>query len=194
MIQRWIVGSLMFFSLLGLTWGRLPDSADASPLPLAQAKRPTQERGNTTTPSRSAADKTPRVVPDEARDLPPPTRDTSPAAAGTLGGLDDSVTTAADELNYQSRRRALVAGISIFVVSIFLGVELINRVPATLHTPLMSGSNAISGITVVGALIAASAGLGLAPFLGFLAAVLAMINVVGGFLVTHRMLKMFKRR
>ena len=84
--------------------------------------------------------------------------------------------------------------LTIFVLAIFVGFELISKVPATLHTPLMSGSNAISGITVVGAIIAAGA-IGVAtPTLGFVATVLAMINVVGGFLVTHRMLRMFKRR
>jgi H+-translocating NAD(P) transhydrogenase subunit alpha len=100
----------------------------------------------------------------------------------------------ARELRRERRLRGPVSGITIFVIAIFLGVELINRVPATLHTPLMSGSNAISGITVVGAIIAAGVGGRVAPFLGFVAVVLAMINVAGGFLVTHRMLMMFKRR
>jgi len=81
----------------------------------------------------------------------------------------------------------------ILVLSIFLGFELIAKVPATLHTPLMSGSNAISGITVVGALIAAgtSSSLTLSTILGTLAVIFATINVVGGYLVTDRMLKMF---
>jgi H+-translocating NAD(P) transhydrogenase subunit alpha len=90
-------------------------------------------------------------------------------------------------------RQTLTVSITIFVLAIFVGFELITKVPATLHTPLMSGSNAISGITVVGALIAAGASYGVAPFLGFVAVILATINVAGGFLVTHRMLKMFKR-
>ncbi len=98
------------------------------------------------------------------------------------------------QLRRERRLRSLVSSITIFVIAIFLGVELINRVPATLHTPLMSGSNAISGITVVGAVIVAGVGGRVAPFLGFAAVVLAMINVVGGYLVTHRMLLMFKRR
>jgi NAD(P) transhydrogenase subunit alpha len=92
------------------------------------------------------------------------------------------------------RRLLLVSGISIFVLAVFVGFEVISKVPATLHTPLMSGSNAISGITIVGSIIAASAGYTFASFLGFLAVILAMVNVVGGFLVTHRMLLMFKRR
>lgn len=87
---------------------------------------------------------------------------------------------------------AFIAGVVVFALATFLGVELINRVPPTLHTPLMSGSNAISGITVVGALIVAGSGRGwLAEALGFLAIVFAMINVAGGYAVTDRMLKMF---
>ncbi|MEQ8274100.1 MAG: NAD(P) transhydrogenase subunit alpha [Deltaproteobacteria bacterium] len=89
----------------------------------------------------------------------------------------------------------LVTGITIFVLSIFVGVEIITKVPPTLHTPLMSGSNAISGITIAGALISAGADQGaLTTYLGFAALVFATINVVGGFFVTHRMLDMFKRK
>jgi len=89
----------------------------------------------------------------------------------------------------------LVLLITIFVLAIFVGFEVITKVPPTLHTPLMSGSNAISGITIVGAIV--SAGLQvtwLTILLGFLAIVFAMINVVGGFVVTDRMLSMFKRK
>lgn len=89
---------------------------------------------------------------------------------------------------------ALITGIVIFVLATYLGAELIGRVPPTLHTPLMSGGNAISGITVVGAIIVASAGLGwISTILGFLAVVFAMMNVVGGYAVTDRMLQMFKK-
>ncbi len=87
-----------------------------------------------------------------------------------------------------------MVSLTIFVLAIFLGVELINKVPPTLHTPLMSGSNAISGITVAGALIAAGTELESSTWIGFFAVVFAMINVVGGFLVTHRMLRMFRRK
>jgi len=88
-----------------------------------------------------------------------------------------------------------VAQLTLFVLAIFLGVVLITKVPPTLHTPLMSGSNAISGITVVGALIAAGSDSGmLINVLGFIAVVLATINVIGGFMVTNRMLAMFKRK
>ena len=83
----------------------------------------------------------------------------------------------------------------VLMLSIFLGFELISKVPATLHTPLMSGANAISGITVVGALISAGAGLAeVATWLGALAVVFATVNVVGGYLVTNRMLGMFRKK
>jgi len=83
----------------------------------------------------------------------------------------------------------------ILILSIFLGFELINKVPATLHTPLMSGSNAISGITLIGALVSAGSGASqLATVLGTAAVALATINVVGGYLVTDRMLGMFKKK
>jgi NAD(P) transhydrogenase subunit alpha len=89
---------------------------------------------------------------------------------------------------------SLINGLVIFVLATFLGAALIGRVPPTLHTPLMSGSNAISGITVVGALIVAAAGLGwISTVLGFLAVVFAMLNVIGGYVVTDRMLLMFKK-
>ncbi len=90
---------------------------------------------------------------------------------------------------------ALIAGIVVFVLATFLGVELIHRVPTTLHTPLMSGANAISGITIVGAILVAGAGLGwISSVLGFLAVVFAMMNVAGGYAVTDRMLQMFKKK
>ncbi len=89
----------------------------------------------------------------------------------------------------------LVALVTIFVLAIFLGFEVITKVPPTLHTPLMSGSNAISGITVVGALMAAGAGEGTtSTVLGFVAVIFASVNVVGGFLVSHRMLAMFRKK
>jgi len=89
----------------------------------------------------------------------------------------------------------LMVSIYIFVLATFVGVEVISKVPPLLHTPLMSGSNAISGITIVGSLIAAGEGHGgLSVILGMIAVVFAMINVVGGFMVTDRMLKMFKKQ
>lgn len=88
----------------------------------------------------------------------------------------------------------LLVSLYIFVLAIFVGFEVITKVPPLLHTPLMSGANAISGITVVGALISAGAGhSGVSTLLGLIAVILATINVVGGFLVTDRMLEMFKK-
>jgi NAD(P) transhydrogenase subunit alpha len=90
---------------------------------------------------------------------------------------------------------SFVIALTVFVLAFFVGFEVITKVPPTLHTPLTSGSNAVSGITIVGAIL--SAGLQatmLTTILGFLAVVVATINVVGGFLVTNRMLQMFKRK
>jgi NAD(P) transhydrogenase subunit alpha len=85
--------------------------------------------------------------------------------------------------------------LTVFVLAVFIGVEVITKIPPTLHTPLMSGSNAISGIALVGAVLAAGTGDGILPkMLGCIAVTLATINVVGGFMVTHRMLGMFRRK
>jgi NAD(P) transhydrogenase subunit alpha len=84
--------------------------------------------------------------------------------------------------------------LTIFVLALFIGFEVITKVPPILHTPLMSGSNAVSGITIIGSLISAGTQYTLlTTILGFIAVVFATINVVGGFLVTHRMLRMFKK-
>ncbi|HUW81398.1 MAG TPA: NAD(P) transhydrogenase subunit alpha [Phycisphaerae bacterium] len=88
----------------------------------------------------------------------------------------------------------LVMALTVFVLAIFVGFEIITKVPPTLHTPLMSGSNAISGITLIGALLSAGTQhTTLTTMLGLLAVIFATINVVGGFLVTHRMLRMFRK-
>jgi NAD(P) transhydrogenase subunit alpha len=90
---------------------------------------------------------------------------------------------------------ALLIGLYVFVLAIFVGFEIITKIPPTLHTPLMSGANAISGITVVGALYAAKEGsTELSSILGFAAIIVATINVVGGFMVTDRMLAMFSKK
>ncbi len=93
----------------------------------------------------------------------------------------------------------LISILTLFVLAIFVGFEIITKVPPTLHTPLMSGSNAISGITIVGAILAAGAEVlqgesSLFLWLGLAAVVFATINVVGGFMVTHRMLSMFQKK
>lgn len=90
---------------------------------------------------------------------------------------------------------AFAVTLTVFVLAMFVGFEVIRKVPPTLHTPLMSGSNAISGITIVGAILSAGLNLtALTTTLAFVAVAFATINVVGGFLVTHRMLEMFKRK
>ena len=88
-----------------------------------------------------------------------------------------------------------MAALTIFMLAIFVGFEIITKIPPTLHTPLMSGSNAISGITLVGAILAAGGGHPFAAWtFGLLAVIMATVNVVGGFLVTNRMLEMFRRK
>lgn len=90
---------------------------------------------------------------------------------------------------------SLIAGIVVFTLATFIGFEIINKIPPTLHTPLMSGSNAISGISLVGALlVSGERNWSLAVILGLIAVILSTINVVGGFLVTDRMLQMFKKK
>lgn len=94
-----------------------------------------------------------------------------------------------------SRSEALIASLTIFSLAVFVGFEIITKVPPTLHTPLMSGSNAISGISLVGAaLVTGGSSHGFASFLGMLAVALAAVNVVGGFMVTDRMLSMFQKK
>ncbi len=90
----------------------------------------------------------------------------------------------------------VLIGLYIFVLALFAGAELISKVPQTLHTPLMSGANAISGIAILGALLAAgnSSELNATSIVGILAVIFATINVVGGYMVTDRMLQMFKKK
>jgi NAD(P) transhydrogenase subunit alpha len=90
---------------------------------------------------------------------------------------------------------SLVAALTVFVLAVFVGFEIITKIPPTLHTPLMSGSNAISGITLIGAVLSAGAQhTELTKWLGLAAVIFATINVVGGFMVTNRMLSMFRRK
>ena len=123
----------------------------------------------------------------------------APAPAATTADPGTSLVEASEETvegeaGSGSRNKAMIAALTIFVLAIFIGFEIITKVPPTLHTPLMSGSNAISGITLVGAVIVAGASGGVAPLLGMVAVSLATVNVIGGFLVTHRMLSMFVKR
>lgn len=109
---------------------------------------------------------------------------------------DAALTTAGAEAPHAGVLTQLGVSLVVFLLAILLGFEVISKVPATLHTPLMSGSNAISGITIVGALVIAGSveTVWIKYVLGFLAMVFATVNVVGGFFVTDRMLAMFKRK
>ena len=89
---------------------------------------------------------------------------------------------------------ALIPLLTIFMLAVFVGFEIITKVPPLLHTPLMSGSNAISGITIIGAMLSVASSNETTTILGFLALVIATVNVVGGFLVTHRMLGRFRKK
>ncbi len=120
---------------------------------------------------------------------------TCPCSGSDGNPTADSSSTVADDLpeTWDNRRKTLIASLTIFVLAVFVGFEIITKIPPTLHTPLMSGSNAISGITVVGAIIATGTAVNQASWIGCLAVAMASINVVGGFLVTGRMLAMFKK-
>lgn len=89
---------------------------------------------------------------------------------------------------------AFISVLTIFVLAMFVGWMVITKVPPLLHTPLMSGTNAVSGITIIGAMLAVASPNQFTTILGFLAVVFATVNVVGGFLVTNRMLSMFKKK
>jgi NAD(P) transhydrogenase subunit alpha len=119
-------------------------------------------------------------------------------------GINNIILFAAESVNtagQAAQPASIVINVTIFVLACFVGYEVITKIPPLLHTPLMSGSNAISGITLVGSLVAAGSGFAaffsrdaLISVLGFVAVVFATINVVGGFVVTDRMLGMFKRK
>ncbi len=146
-------------------------------------------------PVAEPTDAGPEADPEGARaaEEPEPVEEAEPAAPQPATIPSPVADTPAAERNALT---PLVASLTIFVLAVFVGFEVITKVPPTLHTPLMSGSNAISGITLVGALVAAGAGHGhtWATLLGTVAVALATVNVVGGFLVTHRMLQMFRKK
>ena len=121
--------------------------------------------------------------------------ETEPKEPGASIDPEDGETGVSPPSEDNSKYAALLASLTIFVLAVFVGFEVITKVPPTLHTPLMSGSNAISGITIVGALLATGYGANwFVAFVGMIALILATINVVGGFLVTHRMLEMFRKK
>lgn len=121
--------------------------------------------------------------------------DTKSETAKQSGPPTEDLSTPADVPTGTTRvNSGRLAALTIFVLAVFVGFEVITKVPPTLHTPLMSGSNAISGITIVGAMIVAGHEFWHSHWLGMMAIALATVNVVGGFLVTHRMLAMFRKR
>lgn len=123
------------------------------------------------------------------------TSDRKPEAVKLEAAVADSMHADQPEGKKFTRTQVLVGSLTVFTLAVLVGFEIISKVPPTLHTPLMSGSNAISGITIVGALIAAGNQQGgFASFLGLVAILFANVNVVGGFCVTHRMLLMFKKK
>ncbi len=176
------IASVLFLAVLilgGWSW-----SQDSSPSDLdSPAAEPASGTEGTST---AAAD-----GPIEIAQNSMAATDDSPAAGDDVAAVAEA-----------APRQGMITNLTIFVLAVFLGIEVISKVPPTLHTPLMSGSNAISGIALVGAVIVASAVVdelsplvgGFARFLGFIAVTLAMINAVGGFMVTHRMLSMFNRK
>ena len=173
-----VVGAFVIAALLGC--GRAPEAApverngDAAS---ATSVIPDAERNQAVT------EETP-----EATDVTPDATEETPLAEDltVVGDVSDS--------RGFTRTDELLAAITIFTLAIFVGFELITKVPPTLHTPLMSGSNAISGITLVGAILMAGSNSWWAALCGMIAVTLASINVVGGFLVTDRMLSMFQKR
>jgi NAD(P) transhydrogenase subunit alpha len=162
-------------------------------------KSPADKQANT---DKAAAEETQAEQPEpEAEDELTATGMDSDSAAEKSGEKKKSsepVTVIEEEEDQSATSEAKgpdrLAAVTVFVLAIFVGFEVITKVPPTLHTPLMSGSNAVSGITVVGAIVVAGQQGWLSSWLGMVAVALAMVNVVGGFLVTHRMLAMFKKR
>lgn len=171
-------------------WGLL--FAVVSVFLLAQVvAQPARQTAPATAPAaRRTAPAQPRTAPTPRAAQRQTTATSTSAAASTVAasGQPSKKAKAPEQLP------PLLVGLYIFLLAIFLGFELISKVPPTLHTPLMSGANAISGITIVGALFCARySNASAASVLGLLAVICAMINVVGGFLVTDRMLRMFRK-
>ncbi|MCA9122020.1 MAG: NAD(P) transhydrogenase subunit alpha [Planctomycetales bacterium] len=131
---------------------------------------------------------------EEQAETPEAAEETTPAPATPReekAAASPAVESGTADSNSNVRR--VIGSLTVFVLAVFVGFEVITKVPPTLHTPLMSGSNAISGITLVGAVIVAAT-MNFSGFIGFIAVTLATVNAVGGFMVTHRMLAMFKKR
>ncbi len=178
-----VIGLVLLATLLGgLLFAQdneSPSPSDAAP---PEQVEETPEEGSETEPEAKAAAVTTPAEETAASEV-------APAPVGTATKASSEPAQAVDYALLQ----VLFLLLTIFVLAVFLGIELIAKVPPTLHTPLMSGANAISGITLVGAVIVA-ASVSFSGFVGFIAVTLATVNAVGGFMVTHRMLAMFKKR
>lgn len=177
----------------GIT-GKEPGRKAPSPIAPTDTSESDDDTTNRTGDEPNGADNA--NVETQPRPEPKPKPKKSSVANQEKKDANDGEESGVGENAVEPRHKALLAGLTIFVLAIFVGFEVITKVPPTLHTPLMSGSNAISGITLVGAVTVTGMGtaISLAAFTGFIAIVLATINVVGGFFVTHRMLSMFKKR
>lgn len=114
--------------------------------------------------------------------------------AGEVAQLASEATRIAAESGGGDHGSALVVGLTVLVLAVFVGYHVVWRVTPALHSPLMGVTNAISSVIIVGALIAAGSGAGFSEIVGFIAVTLASVNIFGGFLVTHRMLSMFKKK
>ena len=152
-------------------------------------------------------DEAPDSAPDDTAAVTSPAEDQAAVAASKVKDVSPADETVAASLPTEDQpvvkpsavaedgSEKLLLMLTVFTLAVFVGVEIITKIPPTLHTPLMSGSNAISGVTLIGALLATGSGQGaFASFLGFFVVVFATVNCVGGFLVTHRMLDMFRKK
>ncbi len=184
-----VIGLVLLASLIGgllLAQVEAPDEKAAPASPSDKPAVATEAKAEET-----KAEETAEVTSDaevEAVATPP---EAEPGAESEVKPDAEPEPTPKTDVNENVRR--VIASLTIFVLAVFVGFEVITKVPPTLHTPLMSGSNAISGITLVGAVIVA-ASISFSGFVGFIAVTLATVNAVGGFMVTHRMLAMFKKR
>lgn len=186
MNQHWTLLLVAAILSLALATGSVAGQTDTA----APPKEPVAAK-----PKKAAEPAAPKAVDEIAEPTPSPTS-TRP--------LPRSVTADSVAAKSQNRQTMFIISVTIFTLAVFVGLEIIAKVPPTLHTPLCSGSNAISGITVVGSIVVAGSSFYLhgewswlrllATLSGIVAVALAMTNVVGGFLVTHRMLGMFKAK
>jgi NAD(P) transhydrogenase subunit alpha len=180
-----VIGLVLLATLIGGLLFAQGVATDDPPAASPSDKKAVADEAESEETAEVTSDAEVRVA-EEPEDVPE--RMDAPAAAATPDKIDSQ-----DEADTRAAWRRVLGSLTIFVLAIFVGFEVITKVPPTLHTPLMSGANAISGITLVGAVIVAAT-MSFSGFVGFIAVTLATVNAVGGFMVTHRMLAMFKKR